>query len=149
MRILKLLNSSILKFLSPNLALLVDKGSDSTLDILGPTLYMKLHDRSWEVRDTALEVVHSISSISQTSNFFFNFEYTFYFIFKFNLFTLEFLSFQKMILDTDLLSLVVTMSISDSESFVRASAIKCLQEMIIVREFWTPILENKSLPVRK
>lgn len=63
---LKLVNLSITKFMSPNLALLVDQGSNN-MDALGPLLYMKLHDRVWEVRDTALEIVQSLCSISQTS----------------------------------------------------------------------------------
>jgi hypothetical protein len=64
---LKLVNVSIVKYMSPNLALLVDRTTDSTMAVLGPLLHTKLHDMTWEVRDSALEVVCTISHMSNTS----------------------------------------------------------------------------------
>lgn len=49
----------------PNLALLVD--SDSNMNELGPTLFRKLHDPNWEVRDSVLEVMNTIAIISEDS----------------------------------------------------------------------------------
>ncbi|KRT83220.1 HEAT domain-containing protein, partial [Oryctes borbonicus] len=121
---LKLLNLSISKYMSPNLALLIDKTKDSALDQIGPLLINKLHDMNWEVRDSALEILVTISMFAYS----------------------KFPSFQKVIIDSDLITLVVTMAVSDSESFVRASAIKCLQEMIKVNEFWNPTLTQQHLP---
>ncbi|RZC33047.1 hypothetical protein BDFB_004776 [Asbolus verrucosus] len=63
---LKLVNISITKYMSPNLALLVDRTADSVMAGLGHLLYTKLHDSTWEVRDTALEVVCTISHMSNT-----------------------------------------------------------------------------------
>lgn len=60
---------------------------------------------------------------------------------------LEFQSFQTMVLDSNLPSFMVKMSTEDNESFVRASAIKCLQEMIKVPAFWNNVLESVNLPV--
>lgn len=110
--------------MSPNLALLIDKTQDSALDQIGPLLINKLHDMNWEIRDSALEILITISTFACS----------------------KFPSFQRVIIDSGLLTLVVTMAISDSESFVRASAIKCLQEMIKVSEFWNPILIDLGLP---
>ncbi|GJQ72358.1 hypothetical protein Trydic_g3443 [Trypoxylus dichotomus] len=121
---LKLLNLSISKYMSPNLALLIDKTKDSALDQIGPLLINKLHDMNWEIRDSALEILITISTFACS----------------------KFPSFQKVIIDSDLITLVVTMAVSDSESFVRASATKCLQEMIKVNEFWNPTLIQQHLP---
>lgn len=110
--------------MSPNLALLIDKTKDSALDQIGPLLINKLHDMNWEVRDSALEILLTISTFSYS----------------------KFPSFQRVITESDLITLVVTMAISDSESFVRASAIKCLQEMSKVNEFWNPTLIQHDLP---
>ncbi|KAI4456511.1 brca1-associated atm activator 1 [Holotrichia oblita] len=121
---LKLLNLSISKYMSPNLALLIDKTQDSALDQIGPLLINKLHDMNWEIRDSALEILITISTFACS----------------------KFPSFQRVIIDSDLITLVVSMAVSDSESFVRASAIKCLQEMIKVNDFWNPILIQQQLP---
>lgn len=67
MHALKLINLSIARFMSPNLALLVDRTSDSSMANLGPMLIGKLEDADWEVRDSALEVLYTISNIANTS----------------------------------------------------------------------------------
>lgn len=51
----------------PNLALLVN--GESHMNNIGPTLYKRLHDGNWEVRDSALEVLHVIANISETSKY--------------------------------------------------------------------------------
>lgn len=43
--------------------------------------------------------------------------------------------------------MIVTMTMHDSSGFVRATAIKCLQEMIQVQEIWSQLLVNQELPV--
>lgn len=70
---LKLVNVSIVKYMSPNLALLVDRTTDSTMAVLGPLLHTKLHDMTWEVRDSALEVVCTMAHLSSTSKWRFSF----------------------------------------------------------------------------
>ena len=67
MQALKLVNLSIAKYMAPNLALLVNRTSDSALSLLGPMLNTRLHDLNWEVRDSALEVVNTISEIANKS----------------------------------------------------------------------------------
>lgn len=67
---LKLIQTSIEHFLAPNLALLMDKIEGSGMEFLGQTIYKRLHDNSWEVRDSVLELLHSIVEISNESKFF-------------------------------------------------------------------------------
>jgi len=59
---------SIEHFLAPNLALLVDKMDGYGMEELGPTIYKRLHDNSWEVRDSVLELLHSMVDISEESS---------------------------------------------------------------------------------
>ncbi|RZC33916.1 hypothetical protein BDFB_014214 [Asbolus verrucosus] len=64
---LKLINIAIAKYMSPNLALLVDSATDSTVALLGPLLYLKLRDDEPKVKETALDVVCTISRMSNIS----------------------------------------------------------------------------------
>jgi hypothetical protein len=64
---LKLIQTSIEHFLAPNMALLMDIQEGSEMDNLGPAIFKRLHDMSWEVRDSALELLHSIVEISKDS----------------------------------------------------------------------------------
>lgn len=62
--------------MQPNLALLVDNTSGTTIDNLGPILNSKLKDSAWEVRDSALEVLYTVAEYSKTStssSFFFKY----------------------------------------------------------------------------
>lgn len=62
-----MIQTSIEHFLAPNLALLMDKLEGSGMETLGPTIYKRLHDMSWEVRDSVLELLHAIVVISDES----------------------------------------------------------------------------------
>ncbi|RZC33048.1 hypothetical protein BDFB_004777 [Asbolus verrucosus] len=66
-KVLKLINISIAKYMSPNLALLIDRTTDSTVDLLGTLLYSKLHDDESQVKETALEVICTMSCMSTSS----------------------------------------------------------------------------------
>lgn len=48
----------------------MDKIEGSGLEDLGPMIYKRLHDMSWEVRDSVLELLHSVVEISRESEFF-------------------------------------------------------------------------------
>lgn len=67
MQALKLTQLCVEHFLAPNLALLFDNLHDSTLEHLGPTIKKRLHDTNWEVRDSSLELLTSITKISVCS----------------------------------------------------------------------------------
>lgn len=51
------------------MALLVDNLDGSGLVSLGPIIVKRLHDPTWEVRDSALELTISIADISQCSKY--------------------------------------------------------------------------------
>lgn len=53
--------------MTPNLTLLLDRTSDSSLGQLGPVLLSKLEDMDWEIRKNSLEVVTTISELSHSS----------------------------------------------------------------------------------
>lgn len=55
----------IAKYMSPNMALLVDT-TDTVMNITGPILYAKTHDGDWEVRDSALEIIKTISHFAKS-----------------------------------------------------------------------------------
>lgn len=63
---LKLLNLSITKYMSPNLALLIET-SDSNLHRIGKILSMKLRDPDLNVRRTGFEVLFTLSDHANTS----------------------------------------------------------------------------------
>ncbi|XP_044272400.1 uncharacterized protein LOC123016210 isoform X8 [Tribolium madens] len=122
-QVLNLINIAIRNYLSPNMLLLVDISPDSTLDLLGPFLAAKLLETK-DVKIATLGVIHTVAHMSCS----------------------EFPSLQKVLMDSELPTLVVKMSTCDSESFVRATAIKCLQEMIQVEEIWNNALKSEDLP---
>ncbi|XP_044272399.1 uncharacterized protein LOC123016210 isoform X7 [Tribolium madens] len=120
---LRLINVAVRNYMSPNMSLLVDITSDSTLKMLGPLLSAKLLDVN-QVKNASLDVVFTMAQMSRN----------------------KFPSLQKVLMDSELPTLVVKMSTCDSESFVRATAIKCLQEMIQVEEIWNNALKSEDLP---
>lgn len=67
MEALKLLKLSIEKYMSPNLALLVDRTNDSSLSQLGPLLHLKLKENHWQIRDGSLQVLLTISELAYRS----------------------------------------------------------------------------------
>lgn len=65
MNALRVCKLAIQNFMPPNLVLLVE--TDSHMNDIGPTLYKRLHDVNWEVRDSVLEVLNTIAAISEDS----------------------------------------------------------------------------------
>lgn len=69
---LKVIQLGIENFMAPNLALLMDSiECSSALTDLGPLLYQRLHDVQWEIRDSVLEVLHTLIVISECSKYVF------------------------------------------------------------------------------
>lgn len=64
---LQLIQLSIEHFLAPNLALLSDTLQGSGMEQLGPVIHKKLHDPAWEIRDSTLELLASISRLAKMS----------------------------------------------------------------------------------
>ncbi|KAL3273965.1 hypothetical protein HHI36_015387 [Cryptolaemus montrouzieri] len=120
---LNLIKVGINRYMSPDLALLIDGDNNCAIFCLGPILYKKLHDPEWSVRDSALEIVSAIAEASR----------------------IDFPSFQKIILNNGFCNLVLTVSLMDGESFVRASALKCLHHLVQIDAFWKNHLENQDV----
>lgn len=62
---LKVCKLAIQNFMPPDLVLLTE--TDSHMNEIGPTLFKRLHDVNWEVRDSVLEVLNTIAIISEDS----------------------------------------------------------------------------------
>ncbi|KAH8338927.1 hypothetical protein KR074_002987 [Drosophila pseudoananassae] len=120
---LKLVQLAVEHFLSPNMALLVDNLQGSALVCLGPIIVKRMHDTMWEVRDTTLELTTSIASISRV----------------------KFPAFQRFLIDSQIPPIVYEMAKNDSESYVRASAFKCLAEMVSINLLWENGLSQLDL----
>ncbi|XP_017142330.1 uncharacterized protein LOC108155781 [Drosophila miranda] len=120
---LKLVQLAVEHFLSPNMALLVDNLQGSALVCLGPIIVKRMHDTTWEVRDTTLELTTSIASISR----------------------IKFPAFQQFLIDAKIPPIVYEMAKNDSESYVRASAFKCLSQMVSINLLWENCLSQLDL----
>jgi hypothetical protein len=66
-QILKLISIATAKYMAPNLALLLDSRADWTTALLGPLLYAKLLDEAVEVKEAALEVIRTMTKVSNSS----------------------------------------------------------------------------------
>jgi BRCA1-associated ATM activator 1 len=64
---IKLGQLAIKKFLSPNLALLVDNAHTSVIGEVGKNVYEKLHDLNWDIRDSAIELLYVVTDIAEIS----------------------------------------------------------------------------------
>ncbi|XP_063981218.1 uncharacterized protein LOC135164623 [Diachasmimorpha longicaudata] len=119
---LQLCKLAIQNFMPPNLALLVD--SDSGMSGIGSTLFKRLHDPNWEVRDSVLEVLITIATISED----------------------KYPAFQDLLLTNDFLPLITDVALMDGESYVRASAVKFIATTIRINKLWDHSLSKMDLP---
>lgn len=119
---LQLCKLSIQNFMPPNLALLVE--SDSNMNDIGTTLYKRLHDQNWEVRDSVLEVLTTIATISEN----------------------KYPAFQDILIHHKFLTVAIDIFMNDNESYVRASAIKFIYITIKIDKLWNEELSNLNLP---
>ncbi|XP_011877845.1 PREDICTED: uncharacterized protein LOC105567523 [Vollenhovia emeryi] len=118
---LKLCKLAIHNFMPPNLALLVD--SDSHMNEIGPTLFKRLHDPNWEVRDSVLEVLNTIATISED----------------------KYPAFQDFLLINQFPKVAVDIIKTDGESYVRASALTFVTTMIRINKLWQQQLSQVDL----
>ncbi|XP_012283609.1 uncharacterized protein LOC105701446 [Orussus abietinus] len=109
---LKICKLAIQNFMPPNLALLVD--SESHMDGIGSTLFKRLHDTNWEVRDSVLEVLNTIATISED----------------------KYPAFQDFLLVNRFLQLAIEVATNDTESYVRASALTFISTTVRINKLW-------------
>lgn len=119
---LKLCKLAIQNFMPPHLALLVD--SDSHMNYVGPTLFKRLHNPNWEVVDSVFEVLNTMATISED----------------------KYPAFQEFLLNHQFLQVASSVAMSDSESYVRASALIFLATTVRIEKLWTTTLSELELP---
>ncbi|XP_011314951.1 uncharacterized protein [Fopius arisanus] len=119
---LQICKLAIQNFMPPNLALLVE--CDSHMSGIGQTLFKRLHDPNWEVRDSVLEVLITIAEISEA----------------------KYPAFQEFLLANDFLPVITDVALMDGESYVRASAVKFISTTIRINKLWDDSLSKMDLP---
>uniref|UniRef100_A0A0A9ZG41 BRCA1-associated ATM activator 1 n=1 Tax=Lygus hesperus TaxID=30085 RepID=A0A0A9ZG41_LYGHE len=120
---LKVIDLVLRKFMPPNLALLVDTLKGSSIELLGPQLFRLLHSVEWSIRDSTLEMVRTLCSLSES----------------------RFPAFQTLLIDNKLIEVVYSIIETDHEPFVRASAVSCLYELAKVPNVWKASLSDKNV----
>ncbi|CAB0013626.1 unnamed protein product, partial [Nesidiocoris tenuis] len=123
--ILKTINVALLKSMPASLALLVDTIEGSSMEDLGPQLFKLMHSKEWVVKDSTLETIKTIVTLSESS----------------------FPAFQILLIDNQLPQLAFSIIESDPEPFVRKSAIACLLEIAKVPHVWNTTLADKNVVV--
>ncbi|XP_048507941.1 uncharacterized protein LOC105691973 [Athalia rosae] len=118
---LSLCKLAIQNFMTPNLALLVE--CDNNRDEIGPVLFKRMHDPNWEVRDSVLEVIGTIATISEN----------------------KYPAFQDLLLDNGFLELIVEVAAKDGESYVRATALTCIVIFVRINRLWNEKLCHLNL----
>nr|XP_034180713.1 uncharacterized protein LOC117604576 [Osmia lignaria]XP_034180714.1 uncharacterized protein LOC117604576 [Osmia lignaria] len=119
---LKVCKLAIQNFMPSNLVLLIE--TDSHMNEIGPTLFKRLHDVNWEVRDSVLEVLNTIAIISED----------------------KYPAFQEFLLANQFLQVAIEIIKTDSESYVRASALTFISSTIRINKLWDEKLSEFNLP---
>ncbi|XP_076292857.1 integrator complex assembly factor Brat1 [Lasioglossum baleicum] len=118
---LKVCKLAIQNFMPPNLVLLVE--GDSHMNEIGPTLFKRLHDVNWEVRDSVLEVLNTIAAISED----------------------KYPAFQDFLLTNKFLQVGLDIAKTDGESYVRASALSFISTTVRIHKLWEKQLSQLNL----
>ncbi|XP_072400780.1 uncharacterized protein [Diabrotica undecimpunctata] len=118
---LKLAEKGISKYMTFDLALLIDDTEDSIMHVLPALLRVKLHDGAWEVRDSTIELLQSLFMTAINT---------------------KFTSYKKLLLENDLPCSVLRMATDDGNPFVRASAVRCVHKAIEIPEFWEALTNS-------
>lgn len=119
-QVIKMLENAMVRFSSNQVPLMIGDLSGSGYEHLGSVIYKHLYDIEWDVRDSILELISAIIQISCT----------------------KFPVLQNLFLEQNFCDAIVTMTKTDAEPYVRASALKCLKAMIRVNKFWGILQET-------
>lgn len=68
---LLLVKLAILKLLTPDISDFADKTKNSDFKMLLPALHKHMHNPSWEIRDSCIEVITTIVELIEQSKLFF------------------------------------------------------------------------------
>ncbi|XP_057666440.1 uncharacterized protein LOC130900107 [Diorhabda carinulata] len=118
---LKLAETGISKYMTFQMSLYIDDKQGSIIGRLPALLRIKLHDGAWEVRDSAIEVLQSLFVTANNT---------------------ESSAYKKLLLENDLPCLMVKMGTDDGNSFVRATALRCIQKTVEIPEFWEALTQS-------
>ncbi|OXU24734.1 hypothetical protein TSAR_013123 [Trichomalopsis sarcophagae] len=120
---LKTCRLAIENLMPPNLALLSVEFDEQTSEI-GPTLYKRLHDPNWEVRDSVFEILNTIAILSEH----------------------KYPPYQCLLLTNKFLQVAVDIASGDKESYVRASALTFISTTVRISTLWEKLLCQLNLP---
>ncbi|CAG9859724.1 unnamed protein product [Phyllotreta striolata] len=138
---LKLAKKTVSKYLTFQMALLIDDNQSTALCDFPILLKAKLHDGAWEIRDSSVELVTQFAiSNCTSSDVAWHSEY-----FSRSTAKLQFESFKKAMLENDFPRHILDMSTGDGSPYVRSSALKCLQEIVKDETFWSNIVEQSDI----
>ncbi|KAJ8664809.1 hypothetical protein QAD02_006471 [Eretmocerus hayati] len=118
---LKTCKLAIQNFMPPSLALLVEF-DEHTRDI-GVTLFKRMHDPNWEVQDSVLEVLNTIVCLSEN----------------------KYPPYQSFLLESEFLDISIELVKGESESYVRASALKFISTAVRINKLWEKKLSQMNL----
>lgn len=119
---LNVMTMTVRKFLPPNLSLLMESKPGSAMYDIGKLIYIKMHDMHWEVRDSALELLHCCTEIAY----------------------IKFPPIQKQIAENKLINLALTIAFNDYQPYVQVSAFKCVGSAIRVCSMWDLMKEEHT-----
>ncbi|XP_063705871.1 uncharacterized protein LOC134834965 [Culicoides brevitarsis] len=120
---LNLVRLAIEHFLSPNMVLLMDNLEGSPLEKLGPTIVKRLQDNEGDVRNATAELLVSVVEISRS----------------------KFPGFKKHILINKICPMIVDITENDRDPYVRCSALRCLSQMVEIKQFWVHVFASMNL----
>lgn len=118
---LNLITITVKKFLPPSLSLLMESIPGSAIHDLGQLIFEKLHDRNWEVRDSALELLLVCTELS----------------------FVKYIPFQKQIIDNKLMTVAAAIGLNDMEFYAQTSALRCLGAASKVTAIWEHLLQHE------
>lgn len=132
------------KKLSPNMALLTDQFDGDILEQLLSICICKLGDNNWEIKNAAIQVLVSVSNNVRKGNYI----QVAYLCDKTTIrFFPDFIVFKSMMFEHNLPVRISQMAVHNNSPEIRTSALKCLQEMAKVEDFWNDILNNCDIYV--
>ncbi|KPJ17653.1 hypothetical protein RR48_07141 [Papilio machaon] len=112
-----LINLSVRNFLSPDMQLLVESHSGSSLSEIGAMTKEYMQHPDWEVRESALSLLLSCTDVS----------------------FVKYIPLQKVISSNHLMLLAATSALSEAEPYAQATALQCLAAAAKIDKIWMDV----------
>ncbi|XP_068632250.1 uncharacterized protein cry isoform X2 [Battus philenor] len=117
-----LINLSVNKFISPDMTLLVESKSGSSLTEIGTMTKEYVQHEDWEVRESALSLLLTCTDIS----------------------FVKYMPLQKVIFRDNLMTLAAKYALCDPEAYVQATALRCLAAATRIDKIWRNVTKVHS-----